>query len=113
MCRNEEWLEASIPYTENVFLTALSLRMVPPLLRPVVQWLLPSSYRLNGNLRLGKRLKGSLVDERRKLEAIVGTTSFGSWGQSLLRTPPGRYLELNPYSHSDWIMIRKIGKRNQ
>ena len=69
MCRNEEWLDASIQYTENVFLTALLLRMVPPLLRPIVQWLLPSSYRLHGDLRLGKRLISSLVDERRKLEA--------------------------------------------
>ena len=69
MCRNERWLEASIQYTENVFLTALLLRMVPPSLRPIVQCLLPSSYRLHGNLRLGKRLISSLVDERRELEA--------------------------------------------
>ena len=70
MSRNEEWLKASIQYTENVFLTALLLRMVPPLLRPIIQWLLPCSYRLHGNLRLGKRLISSLVVERRKREAI-------------------------------------------
>ena len=64
MCRNKRWLEASIQYTENVCLTALLLRMVPPSLRPIVQWLLPSSYRLHGNLRLGKRLISSLVDEK-------------------------------------------------
>ena len=73
MCRNEEWLKASIQYTENVFLTALLLRMVPPLLRPVVQWLLPSSYRLHGNLRRGKRLISCLVAERRKQEVKYGT----------------------------------------
>ena len=74
MCRNEEWLKASIQYTENVFLTALLLRMVPPLLRPIVQWLLPPSYRLYENLRLGKRLISSLVDERRKREAVSDTS---------------------------------------
>ncbi len=74
MCRNEEWLKTSIQYTENVFLTALLLRMVLPRLRPIVQWLLPSWHRLHGNLRLGKRLISSLVDERRKLETKNDTS---------------------------------------
>ena len=49
--------------------------MVPPLRHPIVQWLLPSSYRLHENLRHGKRLMNSLVDERRKREA-VGDTGY-------------------------------------
>lgn len=36
VCRNEEWLAASIHYTENVFMTATILRMFPSYLHPLV-----------------------------------------------------------------------------
>ena len=106
MCRNEEWLKASIQYTENVFLTALLLRMVPPLLRPIVQWLLPSSYRLHENLRLGKRLISSLVNERRKREVISDTSyeKFNDVLQLMMDAAVGEEGEPSKLAHRQLLL---------
>lgn len=63
LCRNEEWLHASIHYTENLFMTAFALRMTPTFVHPFLIWLLPSWYRVHNNLKTAKKLIVPLVNE--------------------------------------------------
>ena len=63
MCRNEEWLHTSIHYTENLFMTAFALRMMPSYLHPVMCWVLPSWHRVHNDLRTAKKLIIPLVEE--------------------------------------------------
>ena len=61
LCRNEEWLDTSIHYTENLFMTAFALRMSPVFLHPIMVWFLPSYYRVHHNLKVAKKLIVPLV----------------------------------------------------
>jgi cytochrome P450 len=63
LCRNEEWLHTSIHYTENLFMTAFALRMMPSFLHPFMCWVLPSWYRVHNDLKVAKRLIVPLVKE--------------------------------------------------
>ncbi|KAI1423458.1 cytochrome P450 [Xylaria sp. FL1777] len=65
-CRNEEWLSTSIHYTENVFRTVMTLRMLPRYWHYVIAPLLPSYWRIHSNLKAAKRLIGPLVRERKR-----------------------------------------------
>ena len=47
-CRNEEWLQTSIHYTENVFATVMLLRRFPKWMHPIVGHLLPSYWAIPG-----------------------------------------------------------------
>lgn len=68
-CRNEEWLRTSIKYTENVFMTVMTLRLVSPFLHPILAFILPSAWRVQSNLRIAKRIIGPMVEERRQAAA--------------------------------------------
>ncbi|RHZ63614.1 cytochrome P450 [Aspergillus thermomutatus] len=68
-CRNEEWLETSIHYTENVFATVMLLRRFPKWMHPVVGHLLPSYWAIHSNLRTAKRIISPMVRQRRAEEA--------------------------------------------
>ncbi|PLB40143.1 cytochrome P450 [Aspergillus candidus] len=63
LCRNEEWLHTSIHYTENLFMTAFALRMMPTFLHPFLVWFLPSWYRVHNDLKTAKKLIVPLVKE--------------------------------------------------
>jgi cytochrome P450 len=63
-CRNEEWLSTSIHYTENVFITAMTLRTLPRYWHYFIAPFLPSFWRVHANLRAAKRIIGPLVRER-------------------------------------------------
>ncbi|EGD92135.2 hypothetical protein H112_00209 [Trichophyton rubrum D6] len=71
-CRNEEWLSASIDYTENIFITVMTLRMMPRYLHPFVAPLLPWYWRIRSNLATAKRFIGPIIRERREAEARQG-----------------------------------------
>lgn len=64
LCRDNEWLNISVHYTENVFTTVMTLRMLPKFLHSTVVWFLPSSYRVHQNLRRAKQLIAPLVKQR-------------------------------------------------
>ena len=56
VCRDEDWLEASIRYTENIFQTVITLRAFPSVLHPFLVRLLPSWYRIHKNIATARRL---------------------------------------------------------
>jgi len=68
-CRNEEWLDTSIKYTENVFTTVMLLRRLPKWTHPFVANLLPSYWRVHANLKTAKKVIIPIVEERRAKEA--------------------------------------------
>ncbi|KAE8423731.1 ent-kaurene oxidase [Aspergillus pseudocaelatus] len=72
---NEEWLDATIHYTENMFLTGWVLRFFPRFMCPLVVILLPSYYRLLRNVHSARRVIGRIVSERRAMEA-QGTPEY-------------------------------------
>lgn len=68
-CRNEEWLQTSIHYTENVFMTVMVLRRLPKWMHPFVANFLPSYWRVHANLNTAKKVIIPIVKERRAKEA--------------------------------------------
>jgi cytochrome P450 monooxygenase len=70
LCRDEQWLKASIDYTKNIFVTIALLRPVPGFLQPLVGRVLPSSRSLNHQLAYIKNeFLGPLVEQRREMES--------------------------------------------
>lgn len=69
LCRNEMWLTTSVDYTVSIFITLITLRIVPAFLRPILVWVLPSPYKIYHHLRLAQNLLVPLIEERRKAEA--------------------------------------------
>jgi ent-kaurene oxidase len=65
LCRNKEWLHATVHYTENIFMTVMTLRMFPPFLHSFIAPILPSFWRMHANLRSAKRLISPIVRQRR------------------------------------------------
>lgn len=68
-CRNEEWLQISIKYPENVFTTAVILRMLPSYFHPLVAPFLPSVWRVQSNLRTAKKILVPMITQRREAAA--------------------------------------------
>lgn len=66
LCRNDVWLYTSIHFTKNIGITRNLLRVLPPVVRPVVARLLPSYWRIYSNLATGRRLIGPIIEERRR-----------------------------------------------
>ncbi|KAI0409332.1 cytochrome P450 monooxygenase [Xylaria palmicola] len=71
-CRNEEWLSTSIHYTENVFMTVMTLRMFPSSLHAPIARCLPSWWRLRSNLATAKRIISPIIRERRDAQERAG-----------------------------------------
>jgi hypothetical protein len=68
VCRNEEWLRASIKYSENVTKTVMTLRMLPPVLHPIVAMFLPSVWEVQSNLKTAKKILVPIINARREEE---------------------------------------------
>ncbi|TGJ78997.1 hypothetical protein E0Z10_g9765 [Xylaria hypoxylon] len=83
VCRNEEWLSTSIHYTENVFVTMMTLRMFPPILHGLVAPFLPSYWRIRSNLSTAKRIISPIVRARR--DGLAGHASSSGDGPDLLQ----------------------------
>ncbi|KAI1874888.1 uncharacterized protein JN550_002317 [Neoarthrinium moseri] len=71
-CRNEEWLETTAQYTENLFLTGMILRVFPRFLRPLVAALLPSHRGLLKNVAAARQIIGDIVHARNISDAQNG-----------------------------------------
>lgn len=56
LCRDTEWLDISVNYTIHGFMAARDLRLWPSILRPVVQWFLPSTKKVRGDVRRAKEI---------------------------------------------------------
>lgn len=63
-CRDEEWLDLSVRFTENVFITLAILRRVPPWLRPLVAPLIPRYWAIQRDLGAAKRIIAPVVRQR-------------------------------------------------
>ncbi|KAF2641486.1 cytochrome P450 monooxygenase-like protein [Massarina eburnea CBS 473.64] len=67
-CRNEEWLEISTEFTENVFVSLVVLRLFPRYLHGVLAWILPSTWIGASYIRRAQKL---LVPEIKKRQAAL------------------------------------------
>jgi ent-kaurene oxidase len=72
LCRSKEWLHASLDFTENVFATVASLRLMPTFAHPFLVRFLPSWYHLHDNVKTAKRLLIPLI---RDFKAYSATSS--------------------------------------
>ncbi|KAJ6058228.1 uncharacterized protein N7446_007811 [Penicillium canescens] len=68
-CRNQEWLDTSIRFTEHAFLTLAILRRLPKFLHPIVAPLLPSYWAVHRDLQTAKRIISPIVKQRTADEA--------------------------------------------
>ncbi|KAL9597715.1 MAG: hypothetical protein Q9219_004972 [cf. Caloplaca sp. 3 TL-2023] len=68
LCRNEEWLETSIRYTENVFRTVVAMRLFPQFMQPLVSFFVPQAWKVPMNLHRAQKLIVPLVIERKQLQ---------------------------------------------
>ncbi|KAL8672330.1 MAG: hypothetical protein Q9224_007583, partial [Gallowayella concinna] len=68
LCRNAEWLETSIQYTENVFRTVVALRLFPKVLQPLVSLFTPQAWKVPQNLHKAQKLIVPLVLERKRAQ---------------------------------------------
>ncbi|KAI8648839.1 Ent-kaurene oxidase [Fusarium sp. Ph1] len=63
-CHNEEWLNTTAEYSQNLFITGFALRIFPHFLRPFIAPLLPSYRALLRNVSSARRIIGSMVHFR-------------------------------------------------
>ncbi|KDN72078.1 putative ent-kaurene oxidase [Colletotrichum sublineola] len=68
--RNAEWLDLAQNYTPDVSFAGFILDLMPPQLRPLVQWFLPAIYRSRKQIRAARRLVASMMDERRRQHEV-------------------------------------------
>ncbi|RAK90790.1 putative cytochrome P450 [Aspergillus costaricaensis CBS 115574] len=60
-CRNPQWLDISVHYTENLFQTIVILRLFPSWMHPALSRCLPSFWRCQAYLRSTKDLLGPVI----------------------------------------------------
>ncbi|MCJ1438191.1 hypothetical protein MMC27_007578 [Xylographa pallens] len=56
LCRNEQWLNISTEFTENVFVTLVILKLFPTWTYRILSYVLPSSWRGHRYIRQAKKL---------------------------------------------------------
>ena len=86
LCRNEEWLRVSTVVGENVFTTVIVLRMLPPVLRPLLPLVLrclPTWYRLRENLSTATKLIAPVLEHHEEKKSGE-TVDSGEDASSLL-----------------------------
>ncbi|KAE8391145.1 cytochrome P450 [Aspergillus alliaceus] len=92
LCREEKWLNASISYTKDIFLTIALMRPLPGFLHPIVGRILPSSRSLDRQLVYVKEeLLGPVIEKRRRMEAASDPNyekpdDFLQWMMDLAKT---------------------------
>lgn len=69
LVRNEEWLAIAVDYTIHFFTGTFMLRMIPPILRPLLHWFLPITRQLRKDVANARRLIQPIVDARKKKRA--------------------------------------------
>ncbi|KAF9888074.1 hypothetical protein FE257_009339 [Aspergillus nanangensis] len=67
ICRNQEWLNVSVNYTIDAFVTARDLRLWPSITHRIVHWFLPSAKRLRKHTTVAT---GIIQAEIRKRDLI-------------------------------------------
>ncbi|KAL8719762.1 MAG: hypothetical protein Q9225_003278 [Loekoesia sp. 1 TL-2023] len=67
LCRNHEWLETSVQFTENVFVTVVFLRFLPTWLHNMASFFIPWTWRGSAYIRKAKKLLVPEIQRRRSL----------------------------------------------
>lgn len=65
LCRNDDWHDANLYTTTNIFYTALILKCLPSFVQPVVGPLLPTRWRLQRGLRRVQSYLIPIIEERK------------------------------------------------
>lgn len=63
ICRDPEWVPALIGYAQNVFMGAVTLKLVPKLAYPLVSWFTPYFYRIQRCRRTIRRLVRPVMEQ--------------------------------------------------
>ena len=69
LCRDEDWLNISVNFTRDVFMTVHELTMIPKLFRPFYAWMFNSkkvlnSYKKKAEILLAPTIQSRLEEER-------------------------------------------------
>ncbi|KAK3367922.1 cytochrome P450 [Podospora didyma] len=72
LSRNNEWHTVNIATTENIFITALALRCLPPALHPVVAAVIPTRRRIRQGMGRVQSFLVPVIKERRRRQAEEG-----------------------------------------
>jgi cytochrome P450 len=63
LCRERDWIYSVIEYSQNVFMSAVYLKLGPRFLRPLVSILLPQTYRIHRHRRRIHQLVSPLISQ--------------------------------------------------
>lgn len=61
-CRDPDWIRVSVGFSMDVFKTGIILRMFPPILHPIIAWLIPARYAVMEDLRTATRTLKPLME---------------------------------------------------
>ncbi|KFA68979.1 hypothetical protein S40285_08381 [Stachybotrys chlorohalonatus IBT 40285] len=64
ICRNDEWLGASVHFGEAIAMTTMTLRMIPSWMHFFIGPLLPSYWQIRKHLKTAERLLSPVIRER-------------------------------------------------
>lgn len=64
ICRKPEWVDSVIGYSQNVFIAAVYLRLVPPFMRPLVAFFTPYIYRIHSYRRKMRKIITPIIEQR-------------------------------------------------
>ncbi|TDZ14777.1 Cytochrome P450 monooygenase 1 [Colletotrichum orbiculare MAFF 240422] len=74
LCRNEDWLRVSVDYTRDIFIASVVLRMMPPLLRPALHWILPPCRAIRREMLQARKIIKAVLERRRAEQtALAGS----------------------------------------
>ena len=67
LCRREEYIDASINFTVNVFTAIRALKRWPRIVRPIIQYFIPELRRLRAHREKSKQFLIPIIQERKVL----------------------------------------------
>ncbi|CAL5867176.1 uncharacterized protein PFLUO_LOCUS1388 [Penicillium psychrofluorescens] len=82
IARNEEWLEISTQFTENVFVTLLAMRVFPTWMHPFIAPFIPPRWKLHNYIKRAQKL---LVPEIKRRQAAYYSGQGEKESRSLLQ----------------------------
>lgn len=71
LCRNPAWLKIAVSHIMTGFMAALSLRMFPGFLRPLVTWILPPCRSLRSQVQQARNLIRPVIERRKQEKAAA------------------------------------------
>ncbi|KAF2452117.1 putative cytochrome P450 [Karstenula rhodostoma CBS 690.94] len=72
LCRERDWIYSVIEYSQNVFMSAVYLKLGPQILRPLISMLMPQTYRIRQHRRRIHQLASPLVKQALQTKGAEG-----------------------------------------